>query len=185
MLIGYARVSTKDQNLDRQLDALKDVGCEKIFVDKVSGRVDNPAELTKAKEHLRKGDTLVVTSLSRLGRSLKSLIVEVNELKANGVGFRSLKEAIDTSSATGKLIFHVFGALAEFEADLISERTKAGLASARARVRLGGRPKKIANPKKLKRIQQMYNSKEMTVKEICEWAGISRGTLYNYLNNPK
>ncbi len=180
MKIGYARVSTNDQNLDRQIDALKEAGCEKIFVDKISGRVKNPEELVKAKEHLRKGDTLVVASLTRLGRSLKNLIDEVNQFKRQEIGFKSLKENIDTSSATGKLIFHVFGALAEFEADLISERTQAGLASARARGRLGGRPQKLDN-KQIERMKELYESKEMTVKEIRTMFGISKGTLYKYV----
>ncbi len=180
MLIGYARVSTLDQNLDRQIDALHDAGCEKIFIDKISGRVKNPAELAKAKEHLRKGDILVVDRLARLGRSLKNLIEEVNHLKDLGIGFMSLKESIDTSSATGKLVFHVFGALAEFEADLISERTHAGLASARARGRTGGRPQKL-NDKEIKRMKELYKKKEMTVKEICQLMGISKGTLYKHI----
>jgi len=173
MFIGYARVSTEKQNLDRQVDALKEAGCEKIFVDKISGNVKDPAELTKAKEHLSKGDTLVVTSLTRLGRSLKNLIEEVNQLKDQEIGFNSLKESIDTSTATGKLVFHVFGALAEFEADLISERTQAGLASARARGRTGGRPAKLNN-KQIERLKELYEKKEMTVKEICKLMGISK-----------
>jgi len=180
MLIGYARVSTEAQNLDRQVDALKEAGCEKIFVDKISGRVKDPAELIKVKEHLRKGDTLVVNSLTRLGRSLKNLIEEVNNLKDQDIGFKSLKENIDTSTATGKLVFHVFGALAEFEADRISERTQAGLASARARGRTGGRPPKLDN-KQIQRIKELYDNKEMTVKEICKMMEISKGTLYKYV----
>ena len=180
MFIWYARVSTTDQNVDRQVDALQEAGCKKIFIDKITGKASIRPELEKAKEHLRNGDTLVITSLTRLGRSLKNLITEVNEIQTRGIGLKSLKESIDTASATWKLVFHLFGALAEFEADLISERTKAGLKAARARGRLWGRPKKL-NKKKQMRIQEMYDSKEMSVKEICERAWISKGTLYNYL----
>ena len=142
MLIGYARVSTDDQTLDLQRDALQDAGCERIFEDHASGAGDRPG-LRDALTHLRAGDALVVWRLDRLGRSLKDLIARAEALRTQGVGLRSLKEAIDTDSSSGQLIFHIFGALAEFERALIRERTQAGLQAARARGRKGGRPKRL------------------------------------------
>ena len=141
MIIGYARVSTEDQNLDLQLDALKEAGCKKIFQDKISGVKEDRDGLLQVLDIVRPGDTLVVWKLDRLGRSLQHLISVVDDLKEKDIFFRSLKENLDTSSSTGKLIFHIFGALAEFERDIIRERTMAGLAAARARGRVGGRPK--------------------------------------------
>ena len=138
MLIGYARVSTQDQNPDLQIDALRESGCEKVFTDKASGAQRERPQLREALEYMRDGDILVVWKLDRLARSLKQLIETVEGLEQQGVGFRSLTEAIDTTSAGGKLIFHIFGSLAEFERSIIRERTKAGLASARAGGRLGG-----------------------------------------------
>ena len=140
MLIGYMRVSTLDQNLDLQSDALKQVGCDKIFQDVASGAKSDRPGLEKALGYLREGDTLVVWKLDRLGRSLKHLIEVITRLHEEKKGFRSLQENLDTSTSTGKLVFHVFGALAEFERDLIRERTLAGLSAARARGRRGGRP---------------------------------------------
>src|SRR3954469_11801729 len=141
MLVGYARVSTADQNLDLQQDALRKAGCEKLFTDVASGAKDERTGLAEALAFLRPGDTLVVWKLDRLGRSLKHLIETVTVLQARKVGFRSLQESIDTTTSGGKLIFHVFGALAEFERDLIRERTQAGLQAARTRGRLFARPK--------------------------------------------
>jgi DNA invertase Pin-like site-specific DNA recombinase len=180
MLIGYARVSTLDQNPDLQQDALKQAGCEKIFTDKVSGTVSARPGLEKAKELLRKGDTLVVWRLDRLGRSLKDLIEWAIYLEKEGVALKSLQEAIDTSTSTGKLVFHFFGALAEFERNLIKERTQAGLSSARARGRTGGRPKTL-NADKRQLAIDLYNGKETPVKKICEMMGISKPTLYEYI----
>lgn len=180
MLIGYARVSTHDQNLDLQNDALKQAGCEKVFVDKVSGTLRERPGLDKIRELLRKGDTLVVWRLDRLGRSLKDLIEWANYLEREGVVLRSLHESIDTSSATGKLIFHFFGALAEFERNLIQERTEAGLAAARARGRMGGRPKTLGTDKRELAIS-LYNEKKTPVKKICEMMGISKPTFYAYV----
>ena len=145
MLIGYARVSTSEQNLDLQVDALKTAGCEKIFTEKESGASVERQGLNEAISFARKGDVLVVWKLDRLGRSIKHLIKIVTELEEGGVGFKSLNEAMDTSTAGGKLVFHIFSALAEFERDLIRTRTKAGLDSARVRGRIGGRPKKITS----------------------------------------
>ena len=182
MLIGYARVSTYDQNTDLQKDALEKAGCEKIFTDTISGTVSQRPGLTKIKEILRKGDTLVVWRLDRLGRSLKDLIDWMNYLDTEGVALKSLQESIDTSTATGKLVFHVFGALAEFERNLIQERTQAGLSAARARGRLGGRPKTLNDDKK-QVVIDLYNERKLTVKKICDMMGISKPTLYSYVRD--
>ena len=177
MLIGYARVSTHDQNLDLQQDALKSAGCEKIFVDEVSGAAIARSGLESALEALREGDVLVVWRLDRLGRSLRDLIELVGELEQRKVGFRSLQESMDTSSSGGKLIFHVFGALAEFERNLIRERTHAGLSAARARGRKGGRPKGL-DEKKRKLAVQLYREGKQPIDEICQMMGITKPTLY-------
>jgi DNA invertase Pin-like site-specific DNA recombinase len=184
MLLGYARVSMQDQNLDLQKDALQKAGCEKIYVDTMTGEAKNRPGLEQAFEMLREGDTLVVWRLDRLGRSLKHLIELVQELSHRQVGFNSLQESIDTTSPSGKLVFHIFGALAEFERNLIAERTKAGLAAARARGRLGGRPKAL-DDKQREAVIVLYNEKKHSVKEICQIMGISRQTLYNYLRQDK
>ncbi len=180
MLIGYARVSTQDQNLTLQTDALSKTGCNKVFTEQISGKTKERPELNKLKEHLREGDTVVVWRLDRLGRSLKDLIELVNEFEKMGVAFRSLTENIDTGSSGGKLVFHIFGALAEFERNLIADRTMAGLAAARARGRVGGRKPKL-NESKVKTAQTMYDSKQHSIKAICETLGISKPTLYKYL----
>jgi DNA invertase Pin-like site-specific DNA recombinase len=182
MLIGYARVSTQEQTLDLQTDALERAGCEKIFTDTQSGAKAERPGLQAAMDHLRKGDTLVVWRLDRLGRTLKHLIVTITELSDNGIGFRSLQENIDTTTSGGKLIFHIFGALAEFEREVIRERTAAGLQAARARGRLGGRPKlQSLDPKKISLAQKLYADGSMPVKEICETLHIGRTTLYRYV----
>ena len=180
MLIGYARVSTHDQNLDLQRDALKEVGCGQVYEDQASGAKTDRPGLEEALSHLREGDTLVVWRLDRLGRTLKHLIETVADLEERGVGFRSLQESIDTTTSTGKLIFHVFSALAEFERDLIRERTMAGLKAARARGRKGGRPRKL-DAAKTKLLYQLYDEREHPVREICRLLGISKPTLYDYL----
>jgi DNA invertase Pin-like site-specific DNA recombinase len=141
MLIGYARVSTQDQTLNLQKDALEKIGCNKIFTDTASGAKAERIGLEEALEYVREGDTLVVWRLDRLGRSLKHLIETITELNNRKIGFKSIQENIDTTTSGGKLVFHIFGALAEFERDIIRERTQAGLTAARARGRLGGRPK--------------------------------------------
>jgi len=178
--IGYARVSTQEQNLDLQQDALKEAGCKKIITDEASGSIADRPGLTKLKDALREGDTLVVWRLDRLGRSLKHLIEFIYYLETKGIGFKSLKEAIDTTTSAGKLVFHIFGALAEFERNLIKERSKAGLAAARARGRFGGRPKRL-NISKRQMVVEMYKDRKRTVKEICQMVGISKPTLYKYL----
>ena len=179
MLIGYARVSTREQNLDLQRDALQKAGCEKIFVDEISGtKVARPG-LGEAMSVLGEGDTLVVWRLDRLGRSLQNLIELVGQLDAIKVGFRSLQEAMDTSSSGGKLVFHFFGALAEFERDLIRERTYAGLVAARARGRTGGRPKKLDEQQRQIAIR-LY--KERTpIADILKTVRICKSTLYSYI----
>src|SRR5215813_15129466 len=180
MFVGYARVSTQDQHLDLQQDALRQAGCTRIIVDQVSGTVAERPGLTTLKEILRADDTLVVWRLDRLGRSLKDLIAWVAWLEQEGVGLRSLHEALDTTTPSGKLTFHIFAALAEFERQLIQERTQAGLRAARARGRVGGRPKALVEGKR-QRAVQLYQAKQLTVKEICEMMGISKPTLYAYV----
>ena len=180
MLIGYARVSTDDQNLALQRDALAAAGCEKIYEDKTSGAKAERPGLGLALEVARAGDTLIVWRLDRLGRSLKDLIALAEGLDKRGVGLKSLKEALDTTSSGGRLIFHMFAALAEFERDLVRERTQAGLTAARARGRLGGRPKRLT-PEKRRLVVQLYRAKEHSIAEICRLMGISKPTLYSYL----
>ncbi|WP_066829609.1 recombinase family protein [Rufibacter ruber] len=180
MLIGYARVSTLLQNAELQNDALTKAGCEKIFTDKISGTVCERPALSKLKEILRKGDTLVVWRLDRLGRSLKDLIDWMNYLENEGIALKSLQESIDTSTATGRLVFHIFASMAEFERNLIRERTMAGLESARARGRTGGRPKKMSEDKR-KLMVRLYHEKQHSVDEICQMMSISKPTLYNYV----
>ena len=184
MFIGYARVSTHDQNLDLQKDALKNAECEKIYVDKKTGSHINRDGLEKAIEMLRAGDTLVVWRLDRLARSLKHLIELITQLEERKVGFKSLTESIDTTTSSGKLIFHIFGALAEFERGVIADRTLAGLAAARARGRLGGRPSKLS-PKQQKHVIKLYKKKKLTTKEICHLMSISKQTLYSYITKSK
>jgi DNA invertase Pin-like site-specific DNA recombinase len=182
MLIGYARVSTHDQTLDLQKDALRQAGCERLFTDTASGASIERKELIRALEQARAGDTIVVWRLDRLGRSLPHLIETVTDLERRGVGFKSLTESIDTTTSGGKLIFHIFGALAEFERSLIKERTIAGLEAARARGRLGGRPKLDPSNKKAILARQLYKDKSRPVKEICQALHISRATFYRYIS---
>ena len=180
MLIGYARVSTQEQNLDLQKDALEGAGCERIYSDQVSGSTERRQELDTALEMLREGDTLVVWRLDRLGRSLKHLIELIGDLEERGIGFKSLQESIDTTSSSGRLVFHVFGALAEIERNLIRERTRAGLDAARTRGRKGGRPKKLDTKKQALAVK-LYQEKKNSVDDICEMFGISKPTLYSYM----
>ncbi|MGL6075462.1 MAG: recombinase family protein [Fimbriiglobus sp.] len=182
MLIGYARVSTHDQNLDLQKDALAKAGCEKVLVDVAGGKNAERTGLKQAKELLRTGDVLVVWRLDRLGRSLKDLIATLTELESRGVGFLSLTEAIDTTTSSGKLIFHVLGAITEFERSIIRDRTQAGLVAARARGRQGGRPRALTATHRAMAVE-LYQQRKHTIAEICEAVGISRTTLYSYLQN--
>ena len=183
MLIGYARISTHDQTLDLQKDALQKIGCAQIFTDTASGAKAERTGLTEALEYVRTGDTLVVWRLDRLGRSLKHLIETITKLNNRKIGFKSITESIDTTTSGGKLVFHIFGALAEFERDIISERTNAGLSAARARGRLGGRPKAkmLDTPKKVALAQSLYENRNNTIDEICKTLNVSRATLYRYI----
>lgn len=181
MLVGYARVSTDDQNLQLQQDALVQAGCECIFEDRLSGATIERTGLQEALKYVRGGDTLVIWRLDRLSRSLKDLIEMVALLESKNIGLKSLHEVIDTSSNSGKLIFHIFGALAEFERNLIKERSQAGLNAARARGRKGGRPQALDGEKQLLAIA-LYDGKKHSVSKICGMMGISRPTLYKYVN---
>ncbi len=184
MLIGYARVSTYDQNLDLQKDALKQAGCEKIFTDQVSGSKSARPGLDQMMDTLRDGDTVVVWRLDRLGRSLKHLIELVSLFEKNNIGLKCVHDSIDTTTPGGKLIFHIFGALAEFERNLIRERTNAGLKAARARGKKGGR-REVLDPKKKQVAVKLYNDKEHSVTEICQMMGISKPTLYRYVGQER
>ena len=166
MLIGYARVSTGDQSLTLQLDALKEVGCERIFQDQVSGATKERPKFEEALRFARNGDTVVVWRLDHLSRSLRDLIDTVTHLESRSIQLKSLHESIDTSSSSGKLVFHLFCALAEFERNLIKERTQAGLQAARARGRRGGRPKSLDSAKQ-KLAVMLYNDKSHSVNQIC------------------
>src|SRR3712207_6413543 len=166
MLIGYARVSTTDQTLALQQDALTAAGCERLFTDTASGSLADRPGLTEALTHLRSGDTLVVWRLDRLGRSLKHLIETVTALSERGVGFRSLQEQIDTTTSGGKLVFHVFGALAEFERDIIRERTQAGLKAARARGRVGGRRHRLSS-REVTQLRTLAADRNNRVADLC------------------
>lgn len=179
-LLGYARISTNQQELALQRDALVAAGCARVFSDTASGALDDRSELARVLDHLRAGDTLVVWRLDRLGRSLRHLIDTVSGLAERGVGFRSLQESIDTTTPGGRLVFHVFAALAEFERDLIRERTHAGLAAARARGRRGGRPS-VMTPEKVAVARQMHASGEHKVAAIAAVLGVSRASIYRHL----
>ena len=178
--IGYARVSTLEQDEALQQDALIASGCQRVFVDKASGKLEHRPALDAMFDQLRPGDSVTVWRLDRLGRSLRHLIDTVADLEARGVGFRSLTESIDTSTPGGKLTFHLFGALAEFERDLIRARTMAGLAAARARGRSGGRPT-VWTPAKLEVAQSMYASGEHDITTIARVVNVSRATVYRVL----
>jgi DNA invertase Pin-like site-specific DNA recombinase len=180
MLIGYARVSTTEQNLDLQMDALKKAECERLFTDTASGAKAERTGMEQALAFARKRDTLLVWKLDRLGRSLRHLVETLASLRDRGIGFRSLQESIDTTTSGGKLVFHVFAALAEFERDIIRERTLAGLAAARARGRMGGRPRNLDDKKKRHAVT-LHADPSNSVKDICRTLGISKATLYRYL----
>ena len=184
MNVGYARISTKEQHLRMQEDALKSAGCEEIYTDIASGSKSERPGLDNALSHIREGDTLVVWKLDRLGRSIQHLIQTVATLSKRKIAFKSLQENIDTKTSGGKLIFHIFSALAEFERELIRERTDAGLKSARARGHMGGRPS-LLDKRQIKRMIEMYDSKKNTVGEICKIYEISRPSFYNYLKRQK
>lgn len=179
MDVGYARVSTRQQDLDLQRDALEHAGVEKVYWEKVSARKEDRPELAKALDYCRAGDVLVVYKLDRLGRSLKELLEIVSGLEQRGIGFRSLREALDTTTPGGRLVFHIFASLAEFERDLIRERTMAGLQAARARGRKGGRKPKM-DERKIALARKLMADPDYSVSEICETLGVSSSTLYRH-----
>jgi len=183
MLIGYARVSTNEQHLDLQRDALRNAGvsAKHLYTDTITGTKAERKGLAEALSHLREGDTFVVWRLDRLGRSLTHLIETVAALQQHHIAFKSITENIDTSTATGQLVFHLFGALAEFERNLIKERTMAGLQAARARGRKGGRPKLNPAVSKVAMAKKLYADKANSIQDICQTLHISRATLYRYL----
>ncbi|MPW31634.1 helix-turn-helix domain-containing protein [Agarivorans sp. B2Z047] len=182
MKIGYARVSTADQNCNYQVDKLREAGCEKVLVEKESGKSKYRPELTRLLDIIRNGDTVVVYKLDRLGRSLKDLIALLDSFKEAEVQFISLSESIDTTTSTGKLIFNVIGAIAEFERDIIVERTKAGLEAARARGRKGGRKQKLSD-KQVKLAKSMLQDPSVLKSDVAKHFGISRPTLNRYLDS--
>lgn len=178
-IFGYARVSTEAQNLDRQLDALKKYGVDCIYNEKMTGTKKDRPELSKMLDRMTDGDTVVIESLSRLGRSTKDLIELVELFGERGVNLVSLKESIDTKTPTGKLLFTLMSALAQFERDVIAERTREGLRSARARGKVGGRPK--MNSDNVKKAVKLYNTQQYSIKEIEELTGVKKDTLYRNL----
>lgn len=182
MKLAYGRVSRDDQNLDLQRDAFAKEGVDRVYLEKASGAKDDRPELARMMDALREGDTLVVWRLDRLGRNMKHLIATVEELERRGVAFVSITEKIDTSSATGRLIFYFFASLAEFERNLLRERTKAGLAAARARGRKGGRPSLPTDTVRL--AQAVRNDPTANVSEACKRLGISRQTFYKVTTPP-
>lgn len=179
MLVGYARVSTHDQDPALQLDALEKAGCERVFTETASGAQRDRPELKAALDYMRPGDTLVVWRLDRLARSMKQLIETVEGLENREVGFRSITESIDTTTSGGKLVFHIFGALAEFERTIIQERTRAGLAAARARGRTGGRPPALDDKDRAAAIA-LFRDPDIPVKEVARRLGISVAALYHH-----
>ncbi|HEY0777611.1 MAG TPA: recombinase family protein [Gemmatirosa sp.] len=183
MLIGYARVSTAEQSLALQQDALAHAGCERTYTDVISGATDAREGLDAAFDYLRAGDVLVVWRLDRLGRSLQQLIDRVTTLDARQVGFRSLTEAMDTTTCGGRLVFHMFGALAEFERGIIRERSKAGLAAARARGRVGGRRRQVTDAEAAE-MRALLAAPHASVRAVCERFGRSRSTVYRYAPAP-
>jgi DNA invertase Pin-like site-specific DNA recombinase len=176
MIIGYARVSTQDQNPELQVDALERAGCEQIFQEKITSKLKERPELSQCLRMLRKGDVLIVWKLDRLARSLKDLVEIIQDLNDREVGFKSLTESIDTTSSGGRLVFHIFGALAEFEHDLIRERTKAGLQAARARGRKGGR-KPAMSDSDIRKAAAMLSDSQITKTEVAAHFGVTRTTL--------
>lgn len=180
-LVGYARVSTREQNPEAQTDALEAAGCEKVFVEHASGVLARRPVLDEALGYLRSGDTLVVVKLDRLGRSVRNLKEVADALQRRGVGLKALSQGIDTTTPGGRLFFHMLAAIAEFEHDLIVERTQDGLAAARARGRKGGGRVKMS-PTKAAQARAMYDAREHTVAQIAETFGVSRGTIYRHLS---
>jgi DNA invertase Pin-like site-specific DNA recombinase len=184
MNIGYARVSTQDQNLDLQLDALKKQGCEKIYQEQISASIEERPVLKEMISNLRQGDTVIVWKLDRLARSLKHLLSLVTDFQNASIGFVSLQDQINTTTAQGRLIFNIFASLSEFEREIIKERTIAGLVAARNRGRVGGRKKGLSKEAKVKAtaVKHLYVDEKKSINDICNAVGISRGTVYHYLD---
>ena len=176
MIIGYARVSTEDQNLDGQLDALKAAGAEKVFADKITGTARSRPELDRLLDQLRQGDVITVTKYDRLARSLRDLLDIVDAIQVHGAGFRSLAEDIDTTTPAGRLVFHVFASIAQFERERISERTKEGLEAARKRGRVGGRPAALSKDQK-EEVRRMRDQESRTIPEIARLFKVSEKTV--------
>lgn len=185
MKIGYARISTKGQNLDLQIDALKKAGCEKIYKDIISGSLSNRPALDKLLDDVNKKDVIVIWKLDRLGRSLKNLVELINTLNEKEVGLQSLNDPVDTTTPQGRLIFNIFGSLAEFERELIKERTIAGLEAAREKGKVGGRPKGLSKKAQNTALtaEYLYKEEKLSVNEIIDQLGIGRSTLYRYLRH--
>jgi len=184
MKLGYARISKDDQSLNLQIDALKAAGCEQIFKDTVSGMKEERPGLTEVFKYLREGDVLVVWRLDRLGRSITHLIEIVQKIEKRKASFLSLQENIDTTTNMGMLMFHFIGALAQFERNLIVERSAAGLASARARGKFGGR-RYMLNTSQVRRLKEIYDDKKVSIKELCNMFDISKASIYKYLSLEK
>ena len=184
-MIGYARVSTKDQNPGLQIDALQEAGCKKIYIDRMSGATEKRPELDKMIESLYPGDTIVIWKLDRLGRSLQHLVKLVNEFQAKQVQLKSLNDPVDTTTPSGTLIFNIFASIAEFEREILKERTMAGLRSARERGRIGGRPKGLSQKAQEKAMvaETLYKIENYPVSAICRQLNISKATLYKYLRS--
>ena len=184
MNIGYARVSTQDQNLDLQLDALKKYGCDKIYQEQISASIEARPELKEMISHLRRGDTVIVWKLDRLARSLRHLLSLVTDFQIENIGFVSLKDQINTTTAQGRLIFNIFASISEFEREIIKERTIAGLVAARNRGRVGGRKKGLSKEAKVKAaaVKHLYVDENKSINEICNAVNISRATVYHYLD---
>ena len=183
-LIGYARVSTRDQTVAAQLDALRKTECASIFQETASGANSDRPQLVAALDYMREGDTLVVWKFDRLARSLKQLIATVEELERRSIGFRSLTEAVDTTTPSGRLVFQLFGALAEFERNVMRERTRAGLDAARARGKMGGRPAKLKE-EDLKAAKALLADPEINVSDVAQRLGVSSATLYRHIPAPR
>jgi DNA invertase Pin-like site-specific DNA recombinase len=184
MNIGYARISTIDQNLDLQLDALKQAGCEQVFTDKITGTKFDRPQLGELKKILRTGDTVIVWKMDRMGRGLRDMIILMKEFEDKSVGFKSITEGIDTTTNTGKLVFHIFASLAEFERNLIVERTKAGLKAGRARGKVGGRPRKLSEEQR-ELLRKMHADITIPLSTITETFKISKQMIYQVVNDGK
>lgn len=182
MEVGYVRVSKREQNPKLQRRELEAAGCGRIYEERVSSRQESRPQLEAVIDYCREGDTLVVWKLDRLGRSIQELIGVVNDLRDRGVEFRSLRESLDTNTPGGKLVFHVFVSIAEFERDIIRERTMAGLEAARARGRKGGR-RPVMDQRKIALASRLMRNRETSISDICEAIGVSRATLYRYVKS--